>query len=98
MVLPVYQDFPLTLAPQEDLYYPVGQKIKKISQANDLLFHFKIKIKIRKAIRSKQNQPVLIFNFCFIFHVLSTLTKPFYLIFRKSDFSSFTSCMLTNPR
>lgn len=35
MVLPVYQDFPLTLAPQEDLYYPVGQKMKNISQAND---------------------------------------------------------------
>ena len=42
MILPVYQNFPLNLARQEDLYYPVGQKMKNISQANSLLFHFKI--------------------------------------------------------
>lgn len=42
-VLPVYQDFPLTLAPQENLYFPVGQKMKNISWANGLLLHFEIK-------------------------------------------------------
>lgn len=42
MTLPVYQNFPSNLEPQGDLYYPVGKKMKSISRANGLLFHFKI--------------------------------------------------------
>lgn len=43
MILPVYQNSPLNLAPQGDLYYPVGQNMKNISQADGLLLHFKTK-------------------------------------------------------
>lgn len=45
MILPVYQNFPLNLVLQGDLYYPVGQTMKNISQANGLLFHYKMRNK-----------------------------------------------------
>lgn len=68
MILPVYQNFPSNLAPQGDLYYPFGQKMKNISQVNSILFHFKIKNKEIKKVYKK----ISLYSF---------LTSTFILVF-----------------